>query len=138
MREPLRDLLEMFSPLEKVEQRRWARILSLPEAGYVSALEQEASKRGLRQRLADGAVSWLDDGGHQLVLLFRVEDPSSLAAVRRVYDTIAVNDAPLAYTFVQQIPDGRGTWDIFHMSRLTYLSHCNRVSGPGSEDETGP
>ncbi len=25
--------------------------------------------------------------------------------------------------------------DLFHMSKLTYLAHCNRVSGPGSEDE---
>ena len=25
--------------------------------------------------------------------------------------------------------------DLFHMSMLTYLAQCNRVSGPGSEDE---
>jgi len=25
--------------------------------------------------------------------------------------------------------------DLFHMSKLTYLAHGNRVSGPGSEDE---
>ena len=45
---------------------------------------------------------------------------------------IAANEAPLAYPFLQQNPDGKGTWDIFHMSKLTYLAHCNRVSGPGS------
>lgn len=133
MHEPIQGLVEMFYPLDTAEKRRWAGILALPERAYVSALEAEASKRGLKQRLVDGAVSWLDDAGRQLMLLFRVEDPSSLDAVRRVYDTIAANDAPLAYTFVQQIPDGKGTWDIFHMSRLTYLSHCNRVSGPGAE-----
>lgn len=31
--------------------------------------------------------------------------------------------------------DGESTWDIFHMSKRTYLAHCNRVSGPGSDDE---
>ena len=135
MQMPPQGLVEMFYPLSKVEQRRWAAILSLPEDGYLLALEQEASKRGLRQIRLDGAVAWLDEESHQLMLLFRVEDPSRLDTVRQVYDTIAANDAPLAYTFVHQIPDGQGTWDIFHMSKLTYLAHCNRVSGPGSEGE---
>jgi hypothetical protein len=67
------------------------------------------------------------------MLLFRIPDPRDLSSVRRVYDTIAANEAPLAYAFVNQVPDGLGTWDIFHMSKLTYLAHCNRVSGPGSE-----
>ncbi len=55
--------------------------------------------------------------------------------MRRVYDTIAANEAPLAYTFVHQRADGEGTWDIFRMSTLTYLAHSSRVSGPGSEGE---
>ena len=45
-------------------------------------------------------------------------------------------EAPLAYTFVHQLPDGPGTWDIFHMSKLSCLAHCNRVSGPGADCET--
>jgi hypothetical protein len=56
-----------------------------------------------------------------------------LGTVRKVYATIAANTAPLAYTFVQQLPDGEGTWDILHMSKLSYLARCNRVSGPGAE-----
>ena len=131
----LRDLFQMFYPLGKAEQRRWAAVLSLPEAEYVSALKSEALERGLRQELVDGAVAWMDDEGHQLLLLFRLSDPRDLSAVRRIYDTIAANEAPLAYTFVHQVPDGPETWDIFHMSKLTYLAHCNRVSGPGSECE---
>ena len=135
MSSDLQDLFRMFYPLSNAEQRRWAEILSLPEEEYVSALKQEARKRGLSQNEVDGAVAWSDENGRQLMLLFRVEDPSDLGAVRSVYDVIAANDAPLAYTFVQQLPDGHGTWDIFHMSKLTYLAHCNRVSGPGSECE---
>jgi hypothetical protein len=135
MQKSLRDLARMFYPLSEAEQSRWAEILSLPEDEYVSALESEASRRGLQQNLVDGAVAWMDDDGHQLMLLFRVPDPRDLDSVRGVYDTIAAHEAPLAYTFVNQIPDGSDTWDIFHMSRLTYLAHCNRVSGPGSECE---
>ncbi len=136
MPKPLQDLFRMFYPLSNKEQRSWAAILALPEEAYVSALEREALKRGLQQEQIDGAVAWLDEDGHPLMLLFRVPDPRDLGAVRRVYDVIAESEAPLAYTFVHQLADGEGTWDIFHMSRLTYLAHCNRVSGPGSGCET--
>jgi hypothetical protein len=135
MQKLLQDLFQMFYPLSNAEQRNWAAMLSLPEEEYVSALEREALRRGLRQSMVDGAVVWLDRDGRQLMLLFRVPDPRDLSAVRGVYDVIAANEAPLAYAFVHQIADGEGTWDIFHMSKLTYLAHCNRVSGPGSECE---
>ncbi len=131
----LRDLFKMFYPLSRAEQARWARILALPEGEYLSALEGEARQRGLHQTMVDDAVAWSNDEGRQLVLLFRVTDPRDLGAVRGVYQTISANEAPLAYTFVHQIADGEGTWDIFHMSQLTYLAHCNRVSGPGSEGD---
>jgi len=135
MEERLRALFGMFYPLSGPEQRRWSDILSLPDDAYHRALEREANARGLKQRVLDGAVAWVTEEGRQLLLLFRVKDPQDLEAVRRVYDTIARNEAPLAYTFVNQVPDGAGTWDIFHMSRLSYLAHCNRVSGPGSDSE---
>ena len=128
----LPQLFRMFYPLDRAEQAKWARILSLPEDEYRSALEDEALKRGLQQTVLGDAVAW-SDGEQQLMLLFRIADPRDLEAVREVYETIAANEAPLAYTFVHQIPDGPDTWDIFHMSKLTYLAHCNRVSGPGSE-----
>lgn len=133
MNEKLKALFRMFYPLERADQSKWAAIVSLPEPEYRSALEGEARERGLRQEEMEGAVAWLADDGRQLMLLFRVPDPRNLGAVRAIYDTIAANEAPLAYTFVHQATDGEGTWDIFHMSRLTYLAHCNRVSGPGSE-----
>jgi hypothetical protein len=133
MRERLRDLFKMFYPLDGADLRRWAATLALPEQEYVSALAREAEAHGLGQMVLGDAVAWTADDGTQLMLLFRITDPRDLAAVRRVYDTIAANTAPLAYTFVQQLPDGEGTWDIFHMSKLSYLAHCNRVSGPGAE-----
>jgi len=132
MHGPLPELFQMFYPLGKRDKRRWAAKLALPECEYVAALDEEARKYGLVQRSLDDGVAWLDEDGRQLMLLFRVADPRNLSAVRRVYDTIATNEAPLAYAFVHQPPDGEGTWDIFHMSQLSYLAHCNRVSGPGA------
>lgn len=135
MQPMLRDLSRMFYPLTGAERRKWAAIVAQPEREYVSALEREALARGLQQRALDTAVAWVDREGRPLMLLFRIADPGDLAAVRRLYDTIAAHEAPLAYAFVHQRPDGEGTWDIFHMSKLTYLAHCNRVSGPGTGAE---
>ncbi len=135
MQDALKALFRMFYPRSHAEQRRWAAILSLSEPDYVAALEREAAGRVLRQARLDGVVAWSDGQGRQVMLLFRLTDPRDLGAVRRVYDTIAAHEVPLAYTFVHQIADGEGTWDIFHMSKLTYLAHCNRVSGPGSDCE---
>ena len=135
MHEALKDLFRMFYPLSGPEQLEWAALLAGPEAQYFSGLESKAMARGLSQVAVDSGVSWCDQDGNQLMLLFRVVDPRNLDAVRRVYDAISANAAPLAYTFVHQIADGEGTWDIFHMSKLTYLAHCNRVSGPGSQEE---
>lgn len=135
MSSKLQALFRMFYPLSSSEQRRWAAMLSLPEPEYASALEAEAHKLGLRQKLLAGAVAWLDEDERPLMLPFRIPDPRDLQAVRQVYDVIAETGAPLAYARVHQLPDGHGTWDIFHMSRLIWLAHCNRVSGPGSECE---
>ncbi len=134
MNEKLKELAGMFYPLDDAEQRRWADMLALPDGDYAEALAAEAAARGLRQETLDDVLAWYDED-EQLMLLFRVPDPRDLGAVRRVYDVIADNPAPLAYTFVHQLPDGKGTWDIFHMSMLTYLAHCNRVSGPGAEGD---
>ena len=134
MNSTLQALFRMFYPLSPSEQRRWAGILGLTHADYLSALEGEAHARGLRQETHEGFVAWSDAQGRRLLLLFRLYNPGDLAAVRQVYETIAAHPSPLAYAFVQQLPDGEGTWDIFHMSKLSYLAHCNRVSGPGSAD----
>ena len=131
MHQILPQLFRMFYPLSSSDQHKWADILSLPRVDYLDALDREALAFGLQQTALGDAVAWMHDG-QELMLLFRIDDPRDLAAVRGVYDTIAAREAPLAYTFVRQIPDGPETWDIFHMSKLTYLAHCNRVSGPGS------
>lgn len=135
METAVQDLFHMFYPLSQAQRRRWAQVVSSPEAEYRSALEREAHDRGLQQRTAENAVIWLDQKGQELLLLFRVEDPRDLNAVQDVYRSIAGHQAPLAYTFVHQLPDGQGTWDVFHMSKLSYLAHCNRFAGPGAGAE---
>ena len=41
----LQDLFHMFYPLSQAQRRRWAQVVSSPEAEYRSALEREAHDR---------------------------------------------------------------------------------------------
>ena len=67
--------------------------------------------------------------------LFRLSDPRDLSAVQTVCDTIAANEAPLAYTFVNQVPDGPPATAVKYKLSVAGAYFCNRVSGPGSEDD---
>ena len=62
----------------------------------------------------------------------RADNPGNLPAVRAVYALIAEDNCPMAYVFVNQRGDSVEAWDVFECSRLSYLCHCNRLSGPGA------
>ena len=68
-------------------------------------------------------------------MFFKIPDPGNLNAIRAMYDEVAVSESALAFPFVNQRGDHKDAWDIFHMSRLSYLCHGNRVSSPGADCE---
>jgi len=132
MKELLQKLFKMFWPMSKSAQDEWFRIIQMGQQEFSSELEGRARDLGLAQRDVDGAVAWCADDESVLLLFYRIFDPRKLDEVRHVYDLIAQTNCYLAYVFVNQLPDGDGTWDIFQLSRLSYMAHCNRISGPGS------
>lgn len=127
------DLYRMFYPMKKPEEKKWAEIVQLPEQDYLSRLEEKAEQFHCRQESNGDTVSWFGKVGNLELMIFRIPDPGNLSAVRAVYDTIAATNCPMAYAFVNQRGDSVAAWDVFQLSRLSYLCHCNRVSGPGSE-----
>lgn len=129
------DLYRMFYPLSQEEQDRWAGILDLPTSEYASVLGEEADKYGCRQEERGDGFAWIGETGSLELMLFRVPDPGNLGRVLAMYRTLEETHCPIAYAFVNQRADDRDAWDIFQLSRLSYLCHCNRVSGPGSACE---
>ena len=127
------DLYRMFYPLKADAQNEWAEIVQLPVEDYVSRLKEKAQDYECRQENDGDTVSWFGRAGALELMLFRIPDPGNLNAVRAVYDSIAKTDCPIAFAFVNQRGDHPAAWDVFHFSRLSYLCHGNRVSGPGSE-----
>ena len=132
MADIMQKLFKMFYPMKHAERKRWARVVAMEEGEYRQTLNDKALALGLVQRVIDEAVAWTDPQGAILLLFFRVFDPRELETIRRVYDTIARTRCFCAYVFLHQLPDGAGTWDVFQLSRLSWLAHCNRISGPGS------
>lgn len=130
------DLYRMFYPLDRTEQNEWAEIVQLPHADYVACLADKAQVYDCRQEVEEDAVRWFGKAGNLELMLFRIPDPGNLRAVTAIYAAIADTECPIAYAFVNQRGDHRDAWDVFQFSRLSYLNHCNRVSGPGSECET--
>jgi hypothetical protein len=45
---------------------------------------------------------------------------------RQLYDKLIGEGIPLAYCFVNQLPDGSGNWDVWSISRHLAQTHCWR------------
>ncbi|MDH3292166.1 MAG: hypothetical protein OEO20_11020 [Gemmatimonadota bacterium] len=129
------DLYRMFYPLDRPAQNEWAEIVQLSQVDYVACLADKAQQYDCRQEVSGDAIRWHGKAGNLELMLFRIPDPGNLSAVRAVYAAIAEAECPIAFAFVNQRGDHRDAWDVFQFSRLSYLCHCNRVSGPGSECE---
>jgi hypothetical protein len=128
-----RDLYGMFYPLEKAEQDEWAAIVRLPTKEYLARLAEKAKRFECRQENTGETVRWIGPAGNLELMLFRIPDPGDLSAVQSLYVTLGETRCPIAFAFVNQRGDHPDAWDVFHFSRLSYLCHGNRVSGPGSD-----
>jgi hypothetical protein len=123
----------MFYPLDKAAQDEWAETVRLPQKEFLSRLAAKARKFDCVQEETNGAVRWQGQAGNLELMLFRIPDPGNLESVQAVYQAIAEENCPIAYALVNQRGEHRDAWDVFHFSRLSYLCHGNRISGPGSE-----
>jgi hypothetical protein len=125
----------MFYPLGAAAQKKWAEIVQLSDEQYAAQVAGHAEQFECTQEQRGGTIVWRGPAGNVELMLFRIPDPGNLAAVRAMYDEIAESACPIAYAFVNQRGDSVGAWDVFQLSRLSYLCHCNRVSGPGADCE---
>jgi hypothetical protein len=125
----------MFYPLDAKAQKRWAEIVQLPDEEFAAEVAERAEQYDCRQECRGDTIVWLGRAGNVELMLFRIPDPGNLGAIRAMYDEIAESACPIAYAFVNQRGDAVGAWDVFQASRLSYLCHCNRVSGPGADCE---
>jgi hypothetical protein len=145
-----KDLHDMFrtpadeptSPLSRDERRYWGWRLSHSDAKVIARLERDAARYGCAQSVDGKCILWKDAGGSPAVMFRVVRDPRDPKVFRRLYDRLIRERIPLAYCFVNQLPDADGDWDVWSMSRQRAQTHCWRFwahdARPEPDEEEGP
>lgn len=126
------EISKLFYPLDRNEERKWARIFRNGLDSLFVKLEPEASKLGFVQELIqDNFILWKDPDSNTNECMFCIiTDPSSFQSIQSVINRIEVLMPIFTYAIIHQEKDGEGIYDIFRLSKFSYLEHCNRVKVP--------
>ena len=114
------------SPLSKQERGYWSWRLSHSDERTAAALAREARRYGCTQTVDGDDIIWTGAKGNPDVMFRIVRDPSDPMMFLRIYDRLIDKGIPLAYCFVNQLPDGDGDWDVWSLSRQRAQTHCWR------------
>jgi hypothetical protein len=126
------DLSGIFYPLDQNEKRKWGRIMSKGFDAFAEKLKLLAEDKGYEQTEVSGnTILWRNENDYGVECMFcYIEDVMALAPVESVFKRIRKYEPVFTYAIVHQKKDGEGTYDIFRLSRFSYLEHCNRVEAP--------
>jgi hypothetical protein len=125
------EIAKMFYPLERNEERKWARVFHKGLDSLYARLETEASKLSFIQDLKENYIIWIDPDKNTNESMFCIiSDATSFKSVQSLISKIEELRPIFTYAIVHQQKDGEGTYDIFRLSKFSYLEHCNRVKVP--------
>ncbi|KPL17000.1 MAG: hypothetical protein AMS26_02570 [Bacteroides sp. SM23_62] len=93
----------------------------------IESLEEECKRRQLNQIVENEYIIWMNQRNEIECMILLVYDPSNIDTFIRLYSRIKKEDIKLTYCIVHQIPDGKYEFDIFRITEMSYLEHCNRV-----------
>ena len=119
--------------LTEPECHAWGLLFAAPWDSIVGGMADKATAAGLAQQVHEHTLTWLR-GTRPVAIYFFLDDPTDLAAVRRLFDDSRIPQVPVAFAIVRQIherdPRGDVVFDIFRLSPQSYLTHENRVYTP--------
>jgi hypothetical protein len=126
------ELFEMFYPLEKKTERRWAKIFKSHFMIIAQKFRELSVEKGYHQEdINDQLILWRDPENASVECMFYfVPDVTDLSTIHHCFEHIKQYDVYLTYIIVNQKKDGRNVFDIFRSSQFSYLEHCNRVKYP--------
>jgi hypothetical protein len=133
------DLFALFWPLTAEQKRHWAQLMDRPDA-LSAALKARAPDYGCAAAELGDAIAWLDETGRAEALFCFVPQAGNLEQVRAAYRLIGETGAPVTYAFVRQPGTDMGEFsvDIFRLSAVSYLEHCNHFAGYAGEPSDAP
>lgn len=131
-------LFRMFYPIDKNLERRWGRIFDSEFKDVCAFFQEAADKHNYEQKnLGKQIILWRDKEDSTVEALFYfVREASDLNQVQNVFKRIQKHRPAVTYAIVHQKKEGEGVYDIFRLSRFSYLEHCNRVRSPKKKKDT--
>lgn len=126
------EVAKLFYPLDRTAQRRWARLFASDFKKICSRFSDLAGEWEFESRSAsDNTILWTDVKSKNSECMFCfVDDVTQLESISSIFDRIRQFRPVFTYAIVHQKKDGEGIYDIFRLSRFSYLEHCNRVKNP--------
>ena len=125
-------LYNMFYPLERTPERRWARLFSSSFETICEGMVEKAEEyKYLQEAKKDEHLLWRDPDEKNVECMFYFfPDATSFDRLFELVQHIHDYNTPLTYVIVHQKKDGQGVYDIFRLSKFSWLEHCNRVRVP--------
>ena len=122
-------LFKMFYPLERKDERQWAKIFKSDFNTISESFRQISLREGYVQEIAEKKfILWKVKRSSVIECMFYfINDAADINAVVNCFKIIQRKKVFLTYLIVRQVKDGENTFDIFRSSKFSYLEHCNRV-----------
>ncbi len=127
-------IAKLFYPLDRTEERKFARIFNQGINELEKELELLASKLNfLQERFETKYILWKDPDSNIVESMFCIiKDPSKFSNIKHIINMIENINPTFTYAIVHQWKEGEGTYDIFRLSKFSDFEHCNRVKLPKS------
>jgi hypothetical protein len=124
------NLSGLFYPLDRNNSRRWGTVLKNGYDSWEKKLSELAEEHGYESKRWENSetIIWKDPQSKQVECMFQlITNPGSLPDVENIFKSIKQINPIFTYVFLHQKKDGNHCWDIFRMSKFSYLEHCNRI-----------
>lgn len=119
--------------LSEPECHAWGGRFASTWDAVVAGMAAKATAVGRTQQAREHSLEWLSDT-EPVAIYFFLDDPTDLAAVRRIFNDHRLPRLPIALIVARQShehdPRGDTVFDIFRLSAASHLTHENRVFTP--------
>ncbi len=123
------NLSAMFYPLERKYERSWGNLFKSEFPDIVERFEELSIEKNYTQKhISNNTIIWQDvtDSNVECMFYF-INDPTNFDSVFDLFKMINRYRSFITYAIVHQKKDGENCYDIFRLSKFSYLEHCNRV-----------
>jgi hypothetical protein len=126
---PLReDLLSLFASRKTIPEpgrEGWLRLLKSSRSDVNKRLENLAAEFGCTAQIGDQFVCWAGAGTGIEVCFEILPDPADIEVFVAIYERIRANDCPITFAFLAT--EDPNVFDIFSLTRRSYLQHHNQI-----------